>query len=220
MSPSPIQLFGINFSPFVRKVRTVLELKQVPYELVPTNPREADDAFYRISPLRKMPAIIDGDRSLPDSSVICAYLERKYPSPAALPTDAYEFARSLWFEEYADTELVRVFGGHVFVEVVLAEKIFKRPPIQADIDLADREELPHIYSYLEGELGSRPCFCGDEPTLGDFALAGAFLNLRHCDRSPDASQWPKLAAFVKRMNAHPILARFFAEEEQTLANWA
>ncbi|WP_414092965.1 glutathione S-transferase family protein [Legionella feeleii] len=58
----------------------------------PVNPMLAVSAeFEAISPLRKTPAFREGDYVLADSSAICAYLEKQYPSPSFYPTTAGSF---------------------------------------------------------------------------------------------------------------------------------
>ena len=62
----------------------------------------------------KVPVIRDSamgsDATLPDSSVICAYLEKKQPNPALYPGEPFSLARALWYEEYADTALAETIG--------------------------------------------------------------------------------------------------------------
>ena len=89
-------VFGVSPSPFVRKVRVVLAEKNVPYELAPVFPGDADAKFRAMSPLGKIPAFKDGERTLCDSSIICSYLERVHPTPALYPQDPYDCARALW----------------------------------------------------------------------------------------------------------------------------
>ena len=40
--------------------------------------------------------------TIPDSSAICAYIERKHPEPPCYPSDAFDYGRALWIEEYAE----------------------------------------------------------------------------------------------------------------------
>ncbi len=42
------------------------------------------------------------------------------------------------------------------------------------------------------------------------------MNLEHVGVAVDAGQWPKLAAFMKRMNAHPVLRPIVMEERAAL----
>jgi glutathione S-transferase len=65
------QIIGSYLSPYVRKVLVVLELKGIPYEVDPIVPFYGDDRFSEISPIRRIPVLIDDQVTLPDSSVIC-----------------------------------------------------------------------------------------------------------------------------------------------------
>ena len=66
-------VYGANASPFVRKVRVALAEKGIPYELDPVFPGPGiTPEFRQMSPLGKIPAYRDGERTLADSSVIIA----------------------------------------------------------------------------------------------------------------------------------------------------
>lgn len=76
---NPIQLFGFgpmfglsDGSPFVLKVETYLQLAKIPYRFQPgiSNLKKA--------PKGKLPYIIDGDKTVADSSVILDYLATNY----------------------------------------------------------------------------------------------------------------------------------------------
>ena len=112
-------VYGVNASPFVRKVRVFLAEKGIAYDLEPVMPMNVSAEYRKISPLGKVPAFRDGDRTLADSSVICAYLERTHPTPALYPADPYDYARALWFEEYADGGLAPIMGAKFFFQRVV-----------------------------------------------------------------------------------------------------
>jgi glutathione S-transferase len=75
-------IIGNYVSPFVRKVWVCLDLKGVPYDIDPIAPFMGDDRFTELSPLRRIPVLMEGDLVLNDSSVICQYLEDRLPSLA------------------------------------------------------------------------------------------------------------------------------------------
>jgi glutathione S-transferase len=80
-------LYGSLGSPFVRKAIVALTEKGIAYEHDPVVPFGPNPEYRKISPLGKIPAFRDGDRTLADSSVIIAYLERTNPEPPLiLPT--------------------------------------------------------------------------------------------------------------------------------------
>jgi len=78
------KLYGVALSPFVRKVRVALAEKGVAYEHDPVIPVNVSAEYRKKSPLGKIPAFEDGDKTLADSSVICAYLDRVHPSPRCI----------------------------------------------------------------------------------------------------------------------------------------
>ena len=52
--------------------------------------------------------------TIADSSAICAYIEKIHPESPLYPSDPYEYARALWYEEYCDTELIAQIGPGIF----------------------------------------------------------------------------------------------------------
>ena len=85
---APATIIGGPGSPYVRKVLAVCEMKGVPYRLDPIVPFFGDDRFSELNPLRRIPVFIDDEVSVSDSTVICEYLEERYPSPPLLPASA------------------------------------------------------------------------------------------------------------------------------------
>ena len=79
----PILIVGSYLSPYVRKVLACLEVKGMAYEVDHIVPFFGDDRFSKLSPLRRIPVLVDGDLVLSDSSVICQYLEDKQPDAGA-----------------------------------------------------------------------------------------------------------------------------------------
>jgi glutathione S-transferase len=205
-------VYGANASPFVRKVRVFLAEKGIPYELEPVFPGGPNPEFRKISPLGKIPAFRDGERTLADSSVICSYLERTHPTPPLYPSDPYDYARALWFEEYADGGLVTVIGAKIFFQKIVGPRFFNRPTDEAMVKKAIEEELPPMFDYLEGELGDNEFLVGPTLSIGDVGVASQFVNLQHVGVTPDAKRWPKLAAYLQRIHGRPSFKALIEEE--------
>ncbi len=206
-------LYGVNASPFVRKVRVALAEKNVPYEHEVVIPVNVSPEFRKMSPLGKIPALRDGDKALSDSSVICAYLERAHPTPALYPADPYEYARALWFEEYGDTALVNVTGPKIFFKKIVGPAFFNQPANLAEIQKSVDEELPPLFAYLESQLGSGPFIVGKQLSIGDIGIATHFVNLRLAGFGVDPARWPKLAKYVAGIHERPSFAALIAEEK-------
>ncbi|HKA89971.1 MAG TPA: glutathione S-transferase family protein [Haliangiales bacterium] len=209
-------LYGVNASPFVRKVRVVLAEKGVPYDHEPVMPGNPDPEYRQMSPLGKVPAWRDGERAFSDSSVICQYLERVHPEPALYPSDPYDFARALWFEEYADTALIDVFGPKIFFPRVVGKRFMGKEPDETAIGKTIDEELPPRFDYLEGQLRGGPFLVADRLTIADIAVASAFVNLAHGEVRPDGGRWPRLAKYVATHHERPSFAPLIVEEQAFL----
>ncbi|MFI5366356.1 MAG: glutathione S-transferase family protein [Candidatus Binatia bacterium] len=205
-------VFGVNASPFVRKVRVFLAEKGIPYDLDPVIPFNVSAEFKQMSPLGKIPVYRDGDRTLADSSIICAYVERVHPQPALYPSDPYEYARALWFEEYADGGLTPVIGQRIFFQKVVGPMFFKQPTDDAVVKKAVEEELPPMFDYLESQLGDNGALVGGKFSIGDIGIGTQFVNLRHAGFGVDAKRWPKLARYVAAVHARPSFKALIDEE--------
>ena len=205
-------LYGVGGSPFVRKVRVVCAEKRIPYEHESVFPGQVDR---QISPLGKVPGWKDERGPLSDSSIICAYLERVKPEPALYPRDPYEHARALWFEEYADTALLQVFGPKIFFKKIVAPRFMGQQFEQAEIQKAWDEEAPPLLDYLESQLVG-DWLVGKSFSIGDIGVASQFVNLHQAGYRADPKRWPKLSAYIERVHARPSFAPLIAEDNAFL----
>ena len=207
-----LTVIGGSVSPFVRKVRVVLAEKGIDYELDSVNPFSPPEGFRELSPLGKIPVLRDGDRVLADSSIICAYVERTHPNPPLYPKDDYEYARTLWIEEYMDGGFVPIAGAKVFFPLALSPLMTGKEPDETEPLRVVAEELPTFFDYLEGQLGDDAYFVGGRLTLADIAVASPFVNLRHAGVAPARASWPKLRGFLDRIQGRPSFKACIEEE--------
>jgi len=207
-----ITIVGSFVSPYVRKVLACLNLKGLKYEVDPITPFYANDEFTALSPLRRIPVMIDGDVALSDSSVICAYVDEAYPGHPLLPESPGERARARWFEEYADTRLGDVFIWGLFYQKVVHHLVWGEPGDQARIDKTLAEDLPRELDYLERELPADG-FLFAEIGLADISVASFFRNGVYAGFEADPKRWPKVAAYVERVLAHPCFASLLPFED-------
>jgi glutathione S-transferase len=208
-------LYGAGLSPFVRKVRVVLAEKGVAYDHDPVIPFNVSPEYKAISPLGKIPAWKDENGPLADSSVICAYLEKRHPSPALYPSDPYQYARALWFEEYADGGIVAVSGAKIFFPRVVAPRFFNQPADEAAVQKAIDEDLPPLLSYLESQL-TGDWLVGSSFSIADVGVGSQFVNLRLAGVSVDAQKFPKLARYVARVHERPSFTALIDEDRAGL----
>lgn len=213
-------LYGSSLSPFVRKVMAFAAEKGVELEMRPVGIGDQNVEFLAVSPFRKMPALVDGDFSLADSSAIIHYLEAKHPEPALIPTDPQLRGRCIWFEEFADT-ILNGCGAKMFFNRVVAPVFLKREGDLAAAEAAERNELPPILDYLERTVPKGAGYLvGDRLTLADLAVASPFANLRHMQVELDTSRFPRTLAYGDRILSRPSFAPIVARESAALQRFA
>jgi glutathione S-transferase len=207
-----IRIIGSFVSPYVRKVLACLNLKGLAYEVDPITPFYGNEAFERLSPLRRIPVLIDDDFSISDSSVICAYLDEAYPGQTLFPTDARQRARARWLEEFADTRLGDVFIWGFFYQKVVRPLVWGEPSDEERITKSVERDIPAALDYLEGELPDAGFLFGDIGAA-DIAIASFFRNGAYAGFEPDPARWPRTAAFVERTLAHRSIASLLRFED-------
>ena len=204
-------LYGSTISPFVRKVAAYAVEKGIALELKPVGIGDPDPAFRAASPFAKMPALVDGDYGLADSSAIIHYLEAKYPDPPLIPADPQMRGRVIWFDEWADTMLFGC-GGKMFFNRIVAPRFLGRVGDLAVADAAERDELPPLLDYLEGVIPDSGFLVGDRLTLADISVASPFVNFGHLKLAIDEDRYPKVAAFTRAILARPSFAPLVERE--------
>ena len=208
------KIIGAGLSPFVRKTRAFFAEKGLDYELEPLIPFGVPDEYKQKSPLGKIPCLEHDGRALPDSSVICAYVEKLHPVPALYPSDPWEYAQALWYEEYADGALV-AGGIGIFQGRVISKMMGQEP--NEELAQQGEEGIQPFCDYLDGKLADdREFLVGPRLTIADLAVASPFVNLELGNWKPDASRWPKLAAYLERIHARPSFKPLIDEDKAGL----
>jgi glutathione S-transferase len=207
-----LTIIGSFVSPYVRKVLACLNLKGLDYEIDPITPFYGNDEFERLSPLRRIPVLIDGDFSVSDSTVICQYLDDAYPGHSLFPADPKQRARALWFDEFADTRLGDLFIWSLFYQKVVRPLVWNEPTDEERVRKAEQEDIPAALDYLERELPADGFLFGDIG-VADLAIASFFRNGAYAGFEVDAARWPNTAAFVRRVLAHPCVASLLPFED-------
>jgi glutathione S-transferase len=208
-------LYGAPVSPFVRKVLAYAAERGITLELVPVGIGDPNPDFVAVSPFKKMPALKDGDFGISDSSAIIAYLEAKFPDGALIPADPQDHARTVWFDEFADTIATSAIGP-IFFNMVIAPNFLKQAGDQAVIDNAKANLVPPVCDYLEQIMPASGFLVADKLTLADIAVASPFVNGAHCGVVPDAAKYPKLTAYLAAIHGRPSMANWIARERKML----
>lgn len=208
-------IYGSSMSPFVRKTIVFAAEKGIDFEVVPTGANPPPE-FRQASPFGKMPALKDGDFLISDSTAMVAYMDVVKPEPNLIPADAKARARTIWFEEYADT-IVSACMSKVFFNRVVAPRFMGLKGDLAAADEAQQTEFPKLVDYLETVVPASGYLVEDRFTLADIAVASPFATLSHGGCPINAKTHPKSAAYVAKILERPSFAKLIAKEAQILA---
>jgi glutathione S-transferase len=106
-----MKLYGVNLSPFVMRPLLVARAKghDLPLEMPEGGIKSAD--YTSLSPMAKMPLLVDGDFVLPESQVIAEYLDSVLDGPRMIAEDPKVAARQRLLCRLADVYVVPELGG-------------------------------------------------------------------------------------------------------------
>ena len=206
------KIHGVNLSPFVRKVRIALAEKGLDYEIEPVVPLgPPSPEFRKISPLGRIPVYEEDGWTVPDSSVIIAYLERTHPSPALYPSDPRDLAKALFIEEYADTLLLDATTPFFFNNVVRPNFMGQEPDEEALA--AARAAQDEVFPYLESLTDGGSPLVGGAFSVADIAVVSPIINMQHGGGTIDEKRYPKLASYVATMQGRQSIKPLIEEEK-------
>ena len=194
-----MKLLGVDRSPYVRKVRIVLEEKRMPYEYVQARPSVPDSPVPQFNPLAKIPVLVtDQGKGIYDSAVIVEYLDALKPEPKLIPHE---------IEARVDVRRWEALGDGIADATVLISHDYDR--IQSD-DWHRRQRLKidRGLAAMDKALGSGEFCYGERFSLADIAAGYA---LAYLDASLPQIEWrtahPALAKLTERLACRESFAR-------------
>ena len=199
-----------------QRILWLLEELGVPYEikLHQRDPKTmlAPPELKRVHPLGKSPVITDGELTLAESGAIIEYLAERYGDGRLLPSaGSPERLRCTYWLHYAEGSAMPPLLLKLVLNQVRAASapFFVRPIARSIANKVDRTftdpQLKLHRDYLEGELGQHEWFVGDELSAADIQLSFPLEAL--AARGGLGSDYPRLSAFLERIQARPAYRR-------------
>ncbi|MGY6551097.1 MAG: glutathione S-transferase family protein [Erythrobacter sp.] len=220
-STPDLVIYGSAVSPFVRKAASCCIIKDVAYEIEAVNVFNPPQWFRDISPMKRIPVLRDRaiasegtGGTIADSSAICAYIEKKHPEPAVYPAGAFDHARALFWEEYADTSLAFAGGMGIFRPIFFAVTKGEEPDL-AKARATWAEQMPPLFDTLETALDGADFLVGGALSIADITTAAVLGQIALVAEMP-LDKWPALAAHYAAMAAHPAIAAPYAEADAVI----
>lgn len=202
-------LYHLPLSPFARKVRLVLAEKRLPFELRVEKVWERRPEYLELNPAGTVPTLIeDNGLVIPDSGVICEYLDEAYPDSGLMGrtlAERVEVRRlAAWFDGKFASEVTQNLVGEKFMRR-LAGRGNPDPAAIRTGYVALRYHLDYIGWLAE----TRKWLAGGTMSLADFAAAAHLSSLDFIgdvdwSLSAPAKEW--YARVKSRPSFRPLLA--------------
>lgn len=216
-----MKLYQTYLSPFPTRVRMLLYAKGIEIEFVEPpgihDSREGKGNYLAINPLGRVPALeLDDGRVLPESEVICEYLEDAFPNPSLRPADPWARAQVRLISRLCDVYLVMAM-----VPLFNFSAQRRKDWDEARIDRA-LGEVRSALGYLEHYIGTEGYAVGRSLTQADGALVPQLLLAfdwapKLFGRTSPIGELPKLAAYWNAIAKDPIAARVLRETADAVA---
>ncbi|MBO6634482.1 glutathione S-transferase family protein [Parvibaculum sp.] len=199
-----VTLYEHPLSPYAQKVKISAREKGVELELRTPDGIGAGNAqgeFASANPRAEVPALIDGDVYVFDSTIILEYLEDKWPEPAMLPATPAARARVRMIEEVCDTHYEAINWG-------LGEIAYFRRATGSkakEMQEAASRQTAKIHTWLTKQLGKGDWFNGGDFGWGDLSVVPYVNGSAGFGNAPDEGS--PLGKWLARVNARPSVAK-------------
>ncbi len=207
-----LKIYGARISPYVRKVLICMAEKNIPYEITEFNPLNKPENFKKISPMERMPALVNGEYCLSDSTAICAYLEKLFPDQPLYPENAEDYGKAIWLEEYADSDFSPATMP-LFFNRVVAPKLFNQEINETPVQEAIKNSIPSFFDTMEREIGDKEFLIGESLTIADISIFAALPNMLYAGGEIDSERWPKFSSYIKRLANRPAFQNILVLEQ-------
>jgi glutathione S-transferase len=167
--------------------------------------------YRKFYPYGKVPVLVDGDRFIPESSIIIEYLETSYDGGTRLiPKDPEHARRARFHDRMAD----------LYVNDCMATIFFDGQKPEAAREPARvaqaKETLDISYKHLDEHLAKRTWLVGEQFSIADCALTAPLGYLRKVH--PFAS-YPNITTYWSRVSERPSVKRVLDEAQPFLARF-
>lgn len=198
----PLQLFAHPFSSYCQKVLIALYENATPfaYRLLGPDDPAAGAEWAALWPMKRMPVLVDGNRTVLESSTIIEYLGWRHPGPVRLIPDDPDAAIDVRMMD-------RVFDNYVMTPMQRFTFDLLRPEASRDpfgVQQA-RDMLDVAYRWLDGALADKEWATGEAFTLADCAAAPSLFYADWVHEIP--AELADLRAYRARLLARPSVAR-------------
>lgn len=188
-----MKLFSYFRSSAAYRVRIALNLKELPYEIVPIHltkdgGRQHTQEFRAINPLARVPALeLSGGEVLTQSLAIIEYLDEIHPEPPLFPPAALGRARARAIAQMIACD-IHPLNNLIALQYLRRQLKHEQP----DIDAWYHHWITQGFTAMEEMLDPAPYACGQHVTVADICLVPQVANARRL--KVPLEKFPKIVA--------------------------
>ena len=188
-----MKLYSYFRSSAAYRVRIALNLKGLPYEMVPIHltkdgGRQHTPEFRAINPLARVPALeLSGGEILTQSLAIIEYLDETHPEPPLLPADALGRANSRAIAQMIACD-IHPLNNLIALQYLRRHLKHEQP----EIDAWYHHWIIQGFTAMEEMVSAGPYACGPSVTVADICMVPQVANARRFKVPLD--KFPKIVA--------------------------
>lgn len=199
MQPQNLHLIAHELCPYVQRSVITLEEKKIPYTRTNIDLAKKPAWFKRKSPMGKVPILLDENRALFESAVICEYLD-EITLGSLHPADSFEKAYHRAWIEFGSGMLNSIAGLYNAKNITSFQNI--------------HTEIQEKFSLVENEINGTSFFTGEEFHLIDAAYGPIFryfdvfdsvIDLNIFEKLPKCQTWGK--ALMQRKSVQQAVSK-------------
>jgi glutathione S-transferase len=164
--------------------------------------------YLRLNPNGHVPVLVKGELVMYEAAAIAIWLSEQHPALGlAIPASAPERALGLQWMFHLANGLQPVFRQWFYPTDYI------EPPENERLMSNAKARIEACFERINAHLSQQPYFAGAQPCVVDFH--GLMLMRWSRNMPKPATEWPAIAAFVKRMKARPSFKTLNAREGLT-----
>ena len=206
-------IYGLPICNFTNRVLICLNLKKIPYELVPPPGGYGSKEYKKIVPLGTIPALKHEGLILSESEVINEYLNDIYPNPNLLPLNLKKKAHVRMLCRFHDLKL----------EPIIRSFFPQMNPLNRNAEKIKSKflEMKTSIKKLDNLIGQDEFFYGNSLTLADCAyIPSILLGIEIWDEFEQ--KFPlgyKLEKWMEKIKYIPEILKVIIPAKKATINW-
>ncbi|XP_076810217.1 glutathione S-transferase omega-1-like [Clavelina lepadiformis] len=151
-----LRVYGMEFCPYVERLKLVLAAKDIKHETVNINIQKKPDWFFQKNPRGTVPVIEKNGEILYESDITSEYVDEAYPGRRLRTSDPLQRAK----EKIVLGDFMEVVSNYYALvkETDEGKRSFLTAAIKANL------------GKVENFLGNTPYFCGQRPGFTDYMI--------------------------------------------------